>query len=63
MKFKEYFKEYLAKSLVEVLVAFGSVAVIVTIITGTEKIKRLPEKIRKKRKEEKYCDATPEKDE
>lgn len=56
------FREYLAKSLAEVLVALGSMAVIVVIVAGVEKIRELREKFRK-RKEDKYMDATPEKDE
>ena len=58
MKFKEYF----AKSLAEVLVALGSMAVIVVVIAGVEKIRELRVKL-EKRKEEKFVDATPEKDE
>lgn len=55
MKFREYF----AKSLAEVLVALGSMAVIVVVIAGVEKIRELRVKL-EKRKEDKFVDATPD---
>lgn len=58
MKFKEYF----AKSLAEVLVTLGSMAAIIVIVAGVEKIREFREKFRK-RKEDKYTDTTPHKEE
>lgn len=58
MKFKEYF----AKSLAEVLVALGSMAVVVVVIAGVEKIRELRVKL-EKRKEDKFVDATPDQEE
>ena len=56
------FKEQLVKSMAEITVAFGLAAVIIVIGTVADKISNFLDKL-KKRKEDKYMDATPNQEE
>ncbi len=55
----KYFKEQLAKSFAEITVVLGFAAAIIVIGTVVDKIGNFLDKL-KKRKENKFVDATPD---